>query len=190
MKLSTILLPLLSAIVAADSDFDITSSATVYIQAIGSPSSPVAALAGIRYDSSSLSAEIDSYEAPELSDGSSLVRLGIYDPASKSWTSSTTVTSAETFAQGYSPTFILSLDVKGNVLGVTCKSGIVDAGQTRDFGPKVKVVKMAKGKQPELNRPIVLSPEGKVAEPEPEKTLFQRYILSHIQNSQLTDSTI
>jgi hypothetical protein len=33
---------------------------------------------------------------------------------------------------------------------------------------------MGKGKLPELNRPVVLSAEGKLEEPEPEKTMLQK----------------
>ena len=84
------------------------------------------------------------------------------------------MTSAESFSKGYSPTLVLSLDAQGGVIGVSCKSGKIDAGQTRDFGPKVKVLKTAKGKLPELNRPVVLSPEGKLAGPEPEKSMLQK----------------
>jgi len=80
----------------------------------------------------------------------------------------------ESFSKGYAPTFVLTLDAQGGVLGVSCKSGKIDAGQTRDFGPKVKVVKTAKGKQPDLNRPVVLSPEGKLEEPPVEKTMLQK----------------
>jgi hypothetical protein len=178
MKLFTILSTVLAAAVASvaspDSDFDLSSSTTISIQAIGSSSSPVT-LASIRYDPSTLVAEIDSFEAPEISPDSNLVRLGVYSPSSKSWATSTTVTSSESFAQGYVPIFVLSLDANGDVLSVSVKSGLADAGQTRDFGPKVKVVKMAKGKTPELNRPVVLSPEGKLKEEEPEKTLLQKY---------------
>ena len=69
---------------------------------------------------------------------------------------------------------MLSLDAQGGVLGVSCKSGLIDAGQTRDFGPRVRVVRMEKVKAPSLNRPVVLSAEGKVAQPEPEKTMLQK----------------
>ncbi len=82
--------------------------------------------------------------------------------------------SAENFAKGYSPTLVLTLDVNGGVVGVSCKSGAIDAGQTRDFGPKVLVKKMVKGKGPELNRPVVLNPEGKLEEPPEEKTFLQK----------------
>jgi hypothetical protein len=73
---------------------------------------------------------------------------------------------------------VVSLDIHGNIIGVTCKSVRVDAGHTRDFGPKVKIVKMSKGKRPELNRPVVISKEGTEQEEVPEKTLLQKYVVS------------
>lgn len=84
------------------------------------------------------------------------------------------MTSVGSFSKGYAPTFVLTLDAQGGVLGVACKSGKIDAGQTRDFGPKVQVLKSGTGKQPELNRPVVLSPEGKLEQPAPEKTMLQK----------------
>lgn len=65
----------------------------------------------------------------------------------------------------------------GDVIGVTYKSVKVDAGQTRDFGPKVKVVKMTKGKRPEFNRPIVVSKEGTEEGEVPEKTMLQKCVI-------------
>ncbi len=154
---------------------ELIDSTTVYIQPLTSTSSPHP-LAEIKYNPSTLSSEILSYEPPILEEPTSrLLRVGIYDPSTSSWKSSTSTTSVETFAKGYSPTIVISLDVQGAVVGVSCKSVRIDAGQTRDFGPKVKVLGMREGKKPELNRPIVLSPEGKVAEPEVEKTLLQKY---------------
>jgi hypothetical protein len=150
-----------------------TDSAVISIQPVGSPS--ITTLAEIGYNPSTLSAEILSFDAPELSPDSKLLRIGVYDAATSSWKSSTSTTSVESFAKGYSPTLVLSLDAQGGIIGVTCKSAKIDAGQTRDFGPKVTVSKMGKGKLPELNRPIVLSPEGKLEEPVPEKTMLQKY---------------
>lgn len=60
------------------------------------------------------------------------------------------------------------------MLGVSVSSGKIDAGQTRDFAPRVEVKAMGRAKGPVLNKPVVLSPEGKVAQPEPEKTLLQK----------------
>jgi hypothetical protein len=160
------------AILAAS---DFIDSTTVYIQSIDSTSSP-SPLAEIKYNPSTLDAELAEFFAPELAPELKHVRIGVYDVATSSWKSSTSMTSADSFAKGYRPTIVLSLDAQGGVLGVTTKSAKIDAGQTRDFGPKVKVLKMAKGKVPELNRPVVLSLEGKVAEEEPEKTLLQKYV--------------
>lgn len=81
----------------------------------------------------------------------------------------------ESFAKGYSPTIVLNLDAQGSVIGVTVKSARIDAGQTRDFGPKVTLRRMEKGKGAELNRPVVLSAEGKLEQPEVEKTMLQKY---------------
>lgn len=80
----------------------------------------------------------------------------------------------ESFTKGYAPTITLVLGVNGDVLGASVKSARVDAGETRDFGPKANVVRGKRGKGPELNRPVVLSAEGKVEVPEPEKTLLQK----------------
>jgi hypothetical protein len=160
--------------VAGASSSELIDSTTIHIQSVGSSTSSIATLAEIQYNPSTLSAEIISFEPPELTGDSKLVRIGIYDAASLTWKSSTSVTSVDNFSKGFRPTIVLSLDAQGGVLGVTCKSGKIDAGQTRDFAPKVKVLKTAKGKEPDLNKPVVLSPEGKVAEPEPEKTFFQK----------------
>ncbi|KAE9372097.1 cyclin-domain-containing protein [Stipitochalara longipes BDJ] len=173
MKLLFILAALCAQIVAASSD--LIDSTTVYIQSVESSATPVIPLAEIKYNPSTLSAELTSFDFPELDPDSKLLRVGVYDAATSSWKSSTSTTSAESFAKGYSPTLVLSLDAQGGVVGVSLKSAKIDAGQTRDFGPKVKVTKTAKAPTPALNRAVVLSPEGKLAEPVVEKTMFQKY---------------
>jgi len=152
---------------------ELIDETTIYIQPIGSIS-PASSLADIKFNPSTLEAELDSYDAPILSPETKFVRIGVYDVTTSTWKSSTSITSAESFAKGFRPTIVLSLDAQGEVLGVSLKSAIIDAGQSRDFGPRVIVKKMGKGKQPILNRPIVLSPHGKVEEPEPEKTMLQK----------------
>lgn len=174
MRSLNLLLALCAGATATIASPDFIDSTTIYIQPIELTSSPIHRLAEIKYNPSTLDAELADYFAPDLDESLKHVRVGVYDAATASWKSSTTMTSATTFSKGFRPTIILSLDPQGGVLGVTCKSGKIDAGQTRDFGPKVKVLKMAKGKLPELNRPVVLSPEGKLAEPEPEKTILQK----------------
>jgi hypothetical protein len=129
-----------------------TDSATVYIQPLSSTSPPFP-LADIKYNPSTLSASLDAFHLPDIPiSSSSLVRVGIYDIATATWKSSTSMTSTESFAKGFRPTLVLSLDAQGGVLGVTCKSSRVSAGSTKDFGPGVVVKKMVKGVGPSLNR--------------------------------------
>lgn len=173
MRLIGILLALCTIAIASPAFSELIDSTTVYIQSIESSSSPKP-LAEIRYNPSTLEAEIAEFFAPELPPESKHVRIGAYDGAISDWKSSTSLTSADSFAKGFQPTIVLSLDAQGGLLGVAYKSAKIDAGQTRDFGPKVKVLKMSRGKLPELNRPVVLSAEGRLEEPEPEKTMLQK----------------
>ncbi|PQE03186.1 nuc-1 negative regulatory preg protein [Rutstroemia sp. NJR-2017a BBW] len=127
-----------------------TDLATIYIQPLSSSSSSAAApipLLTLSYNPSTLSSSIQEYSPPSdlLSshpDPSSLALLGILDPLSSTSTptpkpsTSTSLISLENFAKGYTPTFIVTLDHEGAILGVSAKSGVVDAGATRDFGPK------------------------------------------------------
>src|SRR4051794_15343528 len=111
-------------------------TASVYIQPLGSTTTP-SLLAEIRYDVlEPASAEVSSFEAPELPEDTSLVRIGIYDTKTKSWVSSTSVASVDNFSKGYSPHFVLSIDGQGNYLGASCRGVMIDAGVTRDFGPQ------------------------------------------------------
>lgn len=169
--------PLL-ALFTATSNADVASTTTsVCLQSIAPNPAPVIPLAQIQYDPFTLSAEFISFDAPELSSEASFIRIGICDTATQVWKSSTSVTSADSFSKGYAPIIVLSLDTHGDVIGVTCKSVKVDAGHTRDFGPKVKVVKMTMSKRPELNRPIVVSKEGTEEGELPEKTLLQKFVI-------------
>jgi hypothetical protein len=175
MKLHIQVATLLIAVAAASGNADVLSTTTtVCLQSTASIPLPIIPLAEIQYEPSALSAEFTSFDAPELSGGANIVRIGICDTATQVWKSSISITSADSFSKGYAPIIVLSLDTHGNVIGVTCKSVKVDAGHTRDFGPKVKVVKMTKGKRPELNRPIVVSKEGTEEGELPEKTMLQK----------------
>lgn len=111
------------------------------------------------------------------------------------WISSTTLASAENFAKGYAPVLAVTISPSisastsssknskgagggggggGDILGVAIKGVAVDAGYTRDFGPKAVLVRTEPGRQVDLNRPVVLGPEGKTVEAEPEKSLLQK----------------
>ncbi|KAH8888292.1 hypothetical protein GQ53DRAFT_261845 [Thozetella sp. PMI_491] len=149
--------------------------ASIYLQPVTSQEAPPTLLAELSYDTTDpTTSEIASYDAPELPEDAKLVRIGIFDPATKQWQSSVSVASVDNFAKGYSPHFVLSVDTHGQYLGASVRGVRIDAGQTRDFGPQAVVVVGAQGKQPELNKPVVLSPEGKKVEVE-EKTFLQKY---------------
>ncbi|KAJ8124601.1 hypothetical protein O1611_g9038 [Lasiodiplodia mahajangana] len=150
-------------------------TSTIYIQAVAaSPEAPVP-LAELQYDILEPSeAQILTYEAPELPDETKLVRVGVYNPAAKQWASSTSVASVDNFDKGYSPALILSVDHSGIPISAAIRGVRIDAGQTRDFGPQAMILVTTAGKQPDLNKPIVLSPEGKQVVPE-EKSMLQKY---------------
>ena len=173
MKLLPSLFVIYAHILPSLAESPLSDTTTIYISPVSTSSTP-SLLAEVAYNPTTLSASISSYEAPELSAESNLVRIGIFDPTLSKWKSSTSLTSTESFAKGYRPTIVLNLDAQGDVLGVSVSSGRIDAGATRDFGPKVLVRKMGKSRGPELNKPVVLSPEGKVAQPEPEKSFLQK----------------
>ncbi|KIH91584.1 hypothetical protein SPBR_01984 [Sporothrix brasiliensis 5110] len=160
-----------------------------------------ALLAEIRYDVHDPStAEVVAYEPPEdgaddgadaQDDAGRLYRVGLYDPKTKQWLAGTSVAAASNFAKGYSPHFVLTVAAPAELtssssssppslpawsyLGVSVRGLAIDAGATRDFGPQATVVVAGKGATPVLNRPVVLSTEGKKAEPAEEKTFLQKY---------------
>jgi len=194
MKPTALLTALLaSAVTCAAAE---SHSVPIYVQPITVPETPPALLAEFTYeteissttspekqqmqtqipDTVSIKAHVSAYEAPEFPESARLVRIGHYDKAATRWVSSTAVLSVQNFGKGYAPHFVLTLDESAvQVLGVACRGVRVDAGYTRDFGPQVRVVLAEAGKQPELNRPVVLSAEGKQVVAE-EKSFWQKYV--------------
>lgn len=173
MRLFNIYTFLIGYAIAAASTSVEAQNVPLYIQGVGSPSPPTR-VADVNYDASTLQATLTSFEFPDLGPESKLLRIGIYDPARLAWISSTSLATVENFNKEYALTLLLSIDNDGNIIGVTCKGSKLDAGQTRDFGPKIKLSIAPKAKHPELNKPIVLSAEGRLAEDIPEKTFLQK----------------
>lgn len=177
MKLLPLFLSLCGLVLARETAQGVlTETAVISIQAISSSISPITPLAEITYNPSTLSSELSNFEVPDIPSDSKLARVGIYDAATSQWKSSTSVTSLDVFAKGYAPTIVLSLDAQGDVIGVSLKGGAIDAGQTRDFDPKVKILKMGKAKVPALNKPKVVSEKAGAAGEEEvvEKTFLQK----------------
>lgn len=176
MRITTFLSAMCAAALAAADQ----RTVQIYAQPLdGSTSSPSAPqpLAEVIYDPASLaSSRVVSYEPPEIPEGATMVRIGVYDDKSGRWIAGTTAAHADNFAKGYAPNVLLSVDEAGELLSAAYKGVRIDAGQTRDFGPKVVVLPAARGKLPALNKPVVLSPEGKKVGEEPEKSLLQKYV--------------
>lgn len=180
MRLSTFFSGALAALAAlglADElDDGPIHTADIYIQAVHRSSPAPVRLAQVGYTVGTDHAEIRSFEAPELPKGTSTVRVGRWDAKEKHWLGSTTVASAENLARGYAPTVVLTVDSAGRVLGAALRGAAVDAGKTRDFGPRALVSVQGRGKSPTPNPPIVLSADGKVVVPQ-EKSFLQKYAL-------------
>lgn len=176
MKLSSIVAGFFAATAA-----QALHTADIFLQPVSSSPNtapPPALLARVHYDISDISAasaSVAEWEAPELPDDAELVRIGVWSAAAAKWQSSTTVAGVENFDKGFSPTILLSVDQRGDILGATIKGVRVDAGQTRDSAPRAVVLVSQTGKQPELNKPVVLSPTGRKQEEE-EKTFLQKYV--------------
>ncbi|OBR03601.1 Cyclin-dependent protein kinase regulator pho80 [Colletotrichum higginsianum IMI 349063] len=174
---------LLSAFFAATLAAAETRLAKVYIEPVSPTPQTPALLAEIEYDAKHpADASVTSYEAPDLSAGANegpvpkLVRIGIFDPSTSEWTSSVSVASTENFDKGYAPNIILSVDgVSEEVVGAGLKGVRIDAGATRDFGPQAVMRVSVQGKTPELNKPVVLSPEGRKVVQE-EKPFWLKYV--------------
>ncbi|KAJ3483175.1 hypothetical protein NLG97_g7367 [Lecanicillium saksenae] len=165
---------LLGALCAATLTMASQRTAHIYIQPVQGGGKPTP-LAEVAYDVATPSmAEVLTYEAPDLPDDTATVRVGVYDVRSKAWSSGTTVASVDNFSKGFSPNFLVSVNAEGDVVSTTLKGVQIDAGHTRDFGPKIVLLPETPGTQPALNKPVVLNPEGKREEVQ-EKTLLQKY---------------
>jgi hypothetical protein len=190
MRLFSILSSLLLAILVTAEPH----TASIYLQpVVAAPTEPAPALlAEVHYDTAVVdSTKVLNFEFPELPEGAEHVRIGVYDAKAKRWASSTSLAHVDNFSKGYAPTIILTVNPSGrDVVGVAFKGVLIDAGQTRDFGPSAVVHEVSPGKQPELNKPVVLSPGGRKVVEE-EKTFLQKYdALGVVINSRHNDGLV
>lgn len=150
----------------------------------GADSASAAKVTSFEYPSDLLSPESEGDFGDETNQRAEVprhVRVGAWDPAAKAWASSTSLASTANFDKGFAPHFVVTVDStgltgSGDVVGVVLKGVRIDAGQTRDFGPQVVLRTAEPGSQIELNKPVLLSPEGRKVAEEPEKTLLQKYV--------------
>ncbi|KAF2232487.1 hypothetical protein EV356DRAFT_534596 [Viridothelium virens] len=137
-------------------------------------------LAEITYDPQSLTASTKKYHQLQSTSSEDLVRVGLYDPKTTDWTG--VVTSGSQFESDYAKTIVLHLDHEGRPFHVGFSASV--PSEDKKSGEKIiqgfdslKVVLKppVQGPQPHLNKPVVLNPDGKVDEKEPEKTFLQKY---------------
>lgn len=184
LLLTTLLLPTLS----------LAETLALYAWPLSSPSpSPLAtiqytppSLPSSTSPSTAIPAKADTWTPPRLDDanGDDLIRIGLYDAKTKSWTG--VVTSAASLVPGLEKKVTLRVDAEGQVWGLSFVAGVApgprkagrakgtsgeDAKEAADV--TVEIVGVHRGPEPVLNRPVVLSAEGKVQEKE-EKTFLQK----------------
>ncbi|KAL4987144.1 hypothetical protein BDW68DRAFT_178092 [Aspergillus falconensis] len=134
------------------------------------------ALAHVSYDPASLKSELIDYSPPTDS-SHDLARVGFYvatltDP--KQWVG-TLISPSALMGDDSSqkPTLRLHISLSNEIYHVSL--GSTAASSTSSSGSiGIELVADELGPSPHLNRPIVVSPDGKNPE-EPEKTLFQKY---------------
>lgn len=181
MQLFTSLLVLLGALTTVSGAVDPVSvrSTTVYAWPLSS-SSP-SKLAEIEYNPAERSTSVLSYSPPKIPSSSSkeLVRIGVYNSSTKAWLGST-VTSAASFEPDFQGTIRLHVDAEGEVWRAAFHSArrITPSDQdsrNAEIGKlRVEVLRPVPAPQPHLNKPVVLSPDGKVPEVEVERSFLQK----------------
>ncbi|KAE8374316.1 hypothetical protein BDV26DRAFT_270276 [Aspergillus bertholletiae] len=138
-------------------------------------------LARVSYDLNSLDSNVISYSPPNTvqTDSSNLVRVGLYtsngiDP--KQWTGTLTSWSAIRASDGKRPMLQLYLDSSNEVYHVALTLSPLESTTVSNSTSLVMKLKpLEAGPRPQLNRPIVVSPDGRTPEDVADKTFFQKY---------------
>ncbi len=139
-------------------------------------------LAHVSYNAVTLSATVNKYTPPNPPHNpKDPVRVGIYDVEISAWRG--VVTSAASFEPQYQQKISLYIDGSANVYHVgfsayqkaPSKAGGEALDQNREDGQLlVEIVPPNPGPTPYLNKPVVLSPDGKLEGKETEKTFLQK----------------
>jgi hypothetical protein len=132
-------------------------------------------LAKLSYNSET--ATVLSYKVPALPAGEEIVRIGFHHPKTGSW--SGIATAASNFADGKDKTLQLLLNEQGDVYHIGFKSSKLPSsskGGSKKDDMSVEVVPMKAGATVHLNKPILLTAEGKVEGQPEEKTFLQKYV--------------
>ncbi|KAJ9299309.1 hypothetical protein DTO271G3_2931 [Paecilomyces variotii] len=144
-----------------------------------------ARLARLAYDPSTLKSTLLEYTPPpaDEKDKNDLIRIGFFTstPSNpKQWVGSLVSTSAlaSTSGDNNHPVFQLLVDSQNNDSYHVSLSSAKVTLSTKNKDAAVEPVEIFRDEilpRPALNRPVVLSPDGKGPEEVVEKTLFQKY---------------
>ncbi|OJJ06872.1 hypothetical protein ASPVEDRAFT_140663 [Aspergillus versicolor CBS 583.65] len=138
-------------------------------------SSEPSVLAHISYDPASLKSDLINYFPPaDLSN--SPVRVGFYVTAptnQKHWVGTTAAASLLGPNDAQKPRLRLHISPLNEIYHVSLSSAAASISSPDSL--LLELVTDEFGPHPHLNRPIVVGPDGKKPQEEPEKTLFQKY---------------
>ena len=147
--------------------------------------------AKVSYRYPSLNATVQLHSLPKTSDNQELVRIGFYR-STDAW--SGIATSAQSFGTDREKRLRLIVDSDGDpyhigfsgmpISSPADRQGYSNVGDGNPDQVLVEVVRQSPGPLPHLNKPVVLSPEGKVEDKEPEKSFFQKYDIKYPQSPQ------
>ncbi|KAL2832379.1 hypothetical protein BDW59DRAFT_139142 [Aspergillus cavernicola] len=139
-------------------------------------------LAHVSYNPALLKSDLIDYTPPtDLSQD--LARVGFYiaTPTNqKQWVGTLTSLTALRGDDSRKPTLRLHISPSNEVYHVSLSSDSTTSTSSSSSSSSpgnlhIEIVTDEVGPSPHLNRPVVLSPDGKSPEEEPEKTLFQKY---------------
>ncbi|KAL0633507.1 hypothetical protein Q9L58_007614 [Maublancomyces gigas] len=176
MRLISLLLPvlsLLSSAVRADGDDGTGSEAPPNTHSVTlhkwplSLASPIP-LGTVGYNPQTKTGDYKVAKAVSdvLGGDDEVVRVGVWD-GKEGWFGC--VTAGDSLKDPSTAVVTLRLDGAGDVWHVEFSSN------SSSSTPKVTILKPTPGPQPHLNKPVVLTSEGKIPEVEVEKTLLQKY---------------
>jgi hypothetical protein len=159
------------------------NSADIYAWPVAS--SRPSLLARVAYDPKTQDTNVLSYDdAPLKSDkgndeGDELVRIGFFVATptnSKQWVGSLVSRASlvgERDGNAYKPQFQLHLSPADDIYHISLSSSSAASRKASDI-PDAVLVYPAVGASPELNKPVVVNPDGSNSEEVVEKTLFQK----------------
>jgi hypothetical protein len=185
MKLTQFLqlpLILITSVVYA---FEDASTRSVTIQAWPLSAAQARPLAQVSYDPVTKQSTVNNFNPPNGAISSDdLIRIGIYDNSDSKWRG--VVTSATSFDPKYQQKLLLHLDEDGNVWHLAFSTMIKPAAakgkmvngkrQAPETVPQIVVELLSPmlAPSPVLNKPVILTAEGKVEGQEVQKTFLQK----------------